>query len=556
MPRRTSASIEFGLEDVSAKEDSALQASGSQPVSNLEQVEQAGLDFPRYATCEHNFWFLDGTSSILPDAAAEAATGWWSLEQSNQNGVFLEPPVLTVSFTSQHASIGLTLTFFQDEWPQELRVQWFNGETLLSEQMAYPDASTYAIYHGVEGYTKLVLTFLSTNHPARFLRLTGIQYGITQLFGDSSLLSASIREELNPVSEEVSINTLHFKLHSSDAAFSLLNPHGIFAYLQQKQALVVTETVNRDTRPMGTFYLNEWSGENENTFTMDAIDAVGVLDGAQYMGGLYEEIPAEDLIADIVENAGFQYRLDGRLVGEKLSGWLPLSTRREALQQVALALCAAVDTSRSGLIQIFPVEDAPCGAIGRARKFQDGTLTLKPFVTGVEVLEHNYSKAEAAGMEPLFDGVLPPGEHVVTFNAPSYNLAVTGATLRAGHVNYAVLEVEAEGQVSVTGKRYVDATRIVGRYLAALPAGQKQNVLTVNSATLVSRGNSLEVAERVFQYHQQRLQQNFTFLLDAEQAGQVHTVETLYNQNREGTIEALEVDLTGGYLAKATITGA
>lgn len=555
MPRRTGTQIKFGLEDVSAKTDSMLSVSDAHAVSNVEQIEQEDLAFPNYATCELNFWMLDGASEILPDETEEAPTGWWSAQMSDSGGALPAPPVLTISFTQQHSSVGLTFTFYHTEWPTQINVKWYRGETLLSEKDDAPDGAVYSVENAVENYTRIVATFYQTNHPFRYLKLTGVQYGITQIFDAGSLMSAALHEEINPISEEISINTVNFKVHSSNAAFSIINPTGIYAYLQQKQELTVTETVDGAARPMGTFYLNEWSGENENTFVMSAIDAIGVMDGTQYMGGLYDGVSAGEVIGGIMESAGFKYELEPELAAKTLTGWLPILSHREALQQAAFALCAIVDTSRSDLVKIYRADESIKGVIARRRKFTGSTVTLRQFITGVEVSEHNYTQTATASTETLYEGILPAGRSVVTFSSPAYDLSVTGAALETSHVNYAVLNVPSEQTVTVTGKSYADTIRIVGRYMSGLPAGEKQNVLTVEKATLVSRSNSAEVARHVYDYHQRRIQQNFTMLQDREEVGGFYSVETLYEQSRDGLMESSDIDLTGGFLSKVTVTG-
>lgn len=553
MPRRTSAKIRFGLEDVSAKEDSALSVSDELEGADVEQIEQTDLLFEPYATCELNYWMLDGTRNMIPDQGGEM--GWWSAEPSDDEGVFASPPVLTVTFAEQHSSIGLTFTFYHTEWPTEINVKWYQGDALLAERNVSPDGAVYAVEEAVSNYTRIVAAFHRTNHPRRYLKVTGIQYGITQLFDGRTLMTASIREELDPVSEQLSINTLNFKLHSSSAAFSILNPTGIYAYLQQNQELTVSESVNGETRPMGTFYLDEWRGENENTFTMRAVDAVGIMSGTQYMGGIYDDAPAAEVIADIMGSAGAKYELAPELAGKKLSGWLPVLSHREALQQAAFALCAAVDTSRSDTVRIYRVDGRPRAAIERRRKFAGSTVELRQFVTGVEVTEHHYTKAATAGTTTLYEGVLPPGRSTVTFSSPAYDLAVTGAVLEAGHTNYATIYVEEERTVTVTGKNYADTLRVVGKYMQGLPAGEKQNVLIVDKATLISRSNSMEVAEHLYAYHQKRIQQDFTLLQDAEEVGRAYSVGTLYGQTKDGVMESAEIDLTGGFVGKVSIVG-
>lgn len=557
--RKTHAAIEFGLMDVSAKEDSTLAVSDRQSFADIEQLEQDGLDFPKYASLEKNRWTLDGSFSLLPDGPA--SVGWWSMEMSGADGVMSVPPVLTANFSKQHSSIGITFTFLYEDWASEINVKWYNGETLLAEKTDRPNATVYAVLKAVENYNKIVVTFFKTSKPYRYVHLTRVDYGVTRVFGENEIMSANLEEEIDPLSETVTINTLGFKLHSTDAEFSIINPQGIYQFLQQRQKMLLYEYVNTDKRFMGAYYLSQWSGENENTFSMKTIDAIGLMDGSQFSGGMYANKTAQALLEDIVRDAGFVLTgtgevllsVDPAIAAIQLTGHLPICSHREAIQQVAFALGAVVDTSRTDRILVYRASYAPVSTVERSRKFTGQTVDLDILVTGVEVTEHTYTVN--AAVENVFEGDLSAGDNFVKFSDPATGLSVIGGTLITSHVNYAVVQVAAAQKVTVTGKKYTDNKKVVGVYMANLPAGQTAKILPVEDATLVSRSNAQAVAQWVFDLHQKRIVQNFSFAQDLEQVGKSYDVETLYEQTKSGLLTQLQTDLTKGFTGKAVVVG-
>ncbi len=132
--------------------------------------------------------------------------------------------------------------------------------------------------------------------------------------------------------------------------------------------------------------------------------------------------------------------------------------------------------------------------IGKDRKFQGHKMKLKPLVTGVEVTAHNY-----------VDGV--------------------------------------------------DYPQVFGVYNTNLAPGDKENILKVEEATLVSNSNALEVAQRVYNYYQMRHQDEGEILLQNEECGQLVTIDSLHDEKIQGIIEKLDINLTGGFIANTTITG-
>ena len=123
-----------------------------------------------------------------------------------------------------------------DDWASELTIQWFTANSeLLATGVFRPDAVDYYCARKVENYSRVSITFAATNRPGRYLKLTGIDYGVNLTFEGQEVVKANVLEEVDLLSNEVRINTLGLTLHNKDGLFSILNPGGVFSVLQHKQ---------------------------------------------------------------------------------------------------------------------------------------------------------------------------------------------------------------------------------------------------------------------------------------------------------------------------------
>ena len=549
-------SLSFGLFDVSAKPDSAPAAADKQTFVSLADLKAEDFPVPtQIATVEENQFLLDGNYALFPDTPQGHFWGWWSSSMSGADGSFTTNPTLTISFSENHSSLGLTLCFdtATGDYLSYIKVTWkdANNNTIIAREFR-PDAAIYFANCKVEEFRQISIEAITTSKPYRYAKLEWIGYGIEMVLSGDDITAGTLLEELDPLSSEITVNTLDFSLHSNNAEFSLLNPQGAFSLLQQRQAIVATEHVNGSDIPLGTFYLDEWTSDKENNVKMTAIDWVGLLDKTTYRGGIYTNVTAASLIADIMADTAAPYELDSSLQGVTLSGYLPICTHREALQQVAVALCAVVDCSRADRVKIYPPPKRPSSMIRKSRKF-GGTLKLEQQITGVDIISHKYV-ADTEVVE-LFNDTLEAGSYEITFDSPAHSLTITGGSISTSGANYANITVAAQGEVTINGKGYKDNTRIVKKRTVPLPAGTPQKVLTVDSATLVSANNATAVAAQVYDYYQNRYVNEVTILPDAERVGDMVIVESQRNEKLKGIVESMEYDLTGGWRAKAKIRG-
>lgn len=562
---RTNTRVEFGLYDVTARGDSAPSCTTAKPFCNLgrDLLLESVPSQNKYGTLESEQWLMDGSFSFFPEVPEQYFWGLWSTTQSDKSGVFADPPVLDITFTQDHSSSGLTLHFYSptEDWASRVKIQWFGQDGgLISTALFYPNSVDYYCAKKVENYRRIRIYFLETNRPGRYLKLAGIDYGVYLHFSGHEIVEAHVLEECDPISSEISINTLNVSLYNKEGRFSILNPEGYFDVLQHKQKFTIWEDVKQDARStssvsycMGTFYLSDWSNSSDTLADFSAVDAIGLLDGSPFDGGIYDTTAAE--LAEAIL-AGYSYTLDESLAAERVQGYIAAGTRREALQQLAFAIGAVVDCSRGELIRIAPAPSRASGMITYDRKLQDGSkVTLNPLITAVAVTAHRYLPGEST--EELYRDTLDPGTYRVTFNAPAVvgSLTVTGAELAESGVNLCTLTVAESGEVCVTGRKYADSTVVLKRTAANLPPNVQDNELTVTSATLVDPSRAEAVAVRVLEHYAQRYEQNFSMVAGDEKLADRLIIQSFGGEMVRGMLTKLEFDLTGGFLADAKVIG-
>ena len=556
---KTKAIIEYGAMDVTAKADSTLFATDKQSFSTPNDIKNEPIEI-KYSTLEHNYFALDGSYTNM--SANVGNVGYWSLSKSGSNKEFTTPLTLTINFTRNHSSVGLTLKFSQYSYCTQLKISYYDsGDTLLSEETFNPDGYEYFCEDIVANYRKIIITFYKTNEANRYLKLYRIQYGKTIVFEGDNLISANIVEELDPLGDELSINTLDFVSFATDEKFNILNPQGVFVAFQKTQSLKAYKVANDVFTDMGTFYLESWQNKSEKSMEIRGIDAIGIMDKIEFNGGIYSSISAVTLIESIFAKANITSYTIEDITSETITGYIPICTCREALQQILFTLGAVADCSRSDAIKIYKLTEVEePNEITKSQILQN-TKEIKQteIVTGVSVTTHSYKLKRAT--ETIYEEDLTAGTYKVTFSQPSANLSISGGTITESGVNYAVINVTGSSSssskyygnktVTITGSTYDDLTNTItitdGEY------HDSENILTISDCTLINGTNATAIATRILNYYQNSYKDTMSMILDDEKVGDNVLAEKSDINQLNGFVTKLDIDMTGGFLAKTEI---
>lgn len=508
------------------------------------------LTYPGYALCLPRFALMNGKYVNFPDNAADY--GYISDEISGADchlartvrtvglrphaglhpGVFLFPrstteettsnPELTILFSQKFTSVGVLLTFnmMSGDYCTRLRAKWYSDGELLSDMEFRPDSVRYFCNNYVRLYDKIVITFYETSRPWRPVFITRIDYGIYRDFFADELLSTSCLQEVNAISENISFNTLNFTVRTET---------NIPFDFQKKQKLALYFNGQR----IGNFYLKNGARKNRTDYQMDSHDAIGVLDGNEFPGGVYTGQLTRDVIDQIFEGEDFNYLLDDSLADIPLIGYIPYTTKRNALVQIAFSIGAVVDTSNYDGVLIYPQQTEVTGEFSEVDTYDGVTMEHSDVVTGIRLMAHTYQQSEDT--EELYNDTLS-GTAEVIFSDPHYGLTITGGTLLKSGDNYAVISGTGSAVV-LTGKKYIHMTTALLKENPTIVFNR--NIKEVSDATLVHPGNAPAVLERVYEYYQRAENVTGDVLLTDKTLGQVVGIDTGYDGRREGTIESI-----------------
>ena len=558
---RTACEFRFGFWDVTAAGDARLAASQNQPFADIADVNNEGdvPELPNAATLEHNFgWVLDGSKEALPDDVEAYPWGWWSESISGDDCSFVDPPQLVVDFmddsgaATPHSSAGITLDFV-GTLPRLVQIEWYGADGgLLDSGEFAPDSMSYFCERQVMEYYRVVISIPAMSWPRRYLRVVGVLFGCIKVLSGGEVINAKLTQEVSPVSLTLPVSKLELSFYSPDGDFSLLDPRGAYQLFQYRQKVEAYKTIDGERRCLEECYLQEASGTVDAATKLVCQNIIGVLDGVEFDGGIYQDEPLEDLLGEILTPESVDFSIDAAFAGVTLSGWLPIGSKRAALQNIAFAIGAMVLTCGSGGVRFVPLPAVCVADIGVNRKIVGHKVTLEELVTQVDVVAHQYELGDSGQLAKSTLGV---GEHKITFIRPAEVSGVSGATLLEAHPNFCRVQVDVAGEVTVTGREWEDMETVYSAALPSIPAGCSPGVKSVSNATLVDADKAAAVAERLLAYYQLRYTDEGQSLPGWEMVGDMAAIHSLNGRTIEGYIERLVTDLSGGALQTVEIRG-
>jgi hypothetical protein len=552
---KTSCFARMRFSDVTAIADANLAISGKQEIGSLEPFEKDDfISIPDWGTIEKNQFVLNGEKEIMPDVPENVA--FWSSEKSGDDCAFLNVPVITVTFTKNHSSAGITL-YFSDEYPEEIDITWYDLAGIkITNKTFCPDRLIYFCKKQVENYGKIIIKFVKTKLPDRYIKLQYILYGEYLEWTDAFIMSASVHEEVDETSDTLAINTAEISIHDERYDFDIANAEGSWKSVQRDQPIWLTQTKDGKEIEMGTYYIDEQKF-SDNIATFSLIDSVGKMDRYIFRDGeVYKNAKAGKIMESIFVAAGIdKYEIDSDLYDILLSGHLEIQTCREALKMVCFAIGALADDSRSDTIRVYKPTRYVTEEVGPDRKIYGTTsIELDDYVSGVSIESATYLLQNDA--QNLYDDDLPAGVSTVEFSSPCdpATVSVSGGSLREAKHNYAVINMDAAGKCTITGKQYEKNT--FKKMLSnVVKGGETENIKEYGTITLYNSDQITEKLESLLSYLQLRKKLEMQFFVDTEKVGNWLNVKDTKGMASTTLLESQDIDLTGGFIGTATCRG-
>lgn len=540
--------------DVTALEDSAVTMNQQQEFCNAglfaEYVPQRD-----YATLERNQFVLDGSKAILPDAPEDAAM--WTGSKSNEKCEFENAGAVTVTFSKPHSSAGITL-YFAGDYPPKIRITWYTLEgAVLETEEFYPDAAIYVCRKMVQDYGCLKIEILESQWPDTYARLQYILYGLELNWNEEVIRSAKVTEDSDLTSATLPENTATIEIIDENNDFDIENENGSWKVVQCSQEVLLTAVIDNKAYPVGSFYINDFSFKG-SVATFNLTNAVGLLDDFTfYDGEMYTNKPAGEIMEQIFAAAGFEkYEIAEDVYSVPLSGYLGISSCRDALKTVCFACGAVVSDDRSDRLHIRYPDRHVKYTVGPERKILgEANVSLDQYVSGVTIECNRYTSA-ADPME-IYNDTLSKGTHRITFTSPyvAESISVTGGKKVKATVNYIDVAMEKDGVCVVSGISYQETSFACEKKVKMLPAGSRENLKKFGKCSLYNAKKLPEIAQSLLDYYSLQKILSMKYFSESENAGTWLGVKNVSGVESYTLIEQQSIDLSGGFVSTATCRG-
>lgn len=565
--------IQYGDVAPEAKENFIPTVNEGQAMDfvDLEQLQIYNLQCPNYGNPLEEFSvLLDSTELPMPDDPENYNMGFWSKHITKADRTFETPIILTLTAEGKYTSQGFTITFDNDNdiFCNSMNIRWFqNGELMKDENGNNldidftPNSAFYFCRKYVENYDKIVMTFYGMNMPYVRLKIKSLDYGYGTFFFGDELRNVKIKQQQNPICAELSANTTDFTLDSkTDMVYSF----------QNKQPL---STFFNDILRSTTF-VTKSSRKAERVWSVQSEDYISMLSKLTFLGDIYENKNAAELLGKIFTQAKIPYNISDSLKSKTITGWLAVSDCREVVRQICYAIGAVVSTANSDKVNITLASNTISQTIPLTRIRQGQSFDEQDRVTAVSLTAHKWVKKPDETTELYKAEDSGTGEGIlVKFSSPMYDLSITNGSIVENKYSANFAVINANAGCVLTGKSYEDVTTIHEKVNPVVASTDLENVCEVTDATLINSDNVNEILELTYNYAVKRHTTKLKIYEGGHVAkwgeynwgtfpwggmiydpvvnvGEIITAETEYLGDVTGRIESMNYNCDGGILVK------
>lgn len=301
-----------------------------------------------YAACDQDYTVADGSMYFLPRSRDDVVLNQGIVTERLMGDIKIRFPI-------PYSIMGLTVDFGR-AYPADFRIESDNNAVAVAGNAA-GHFVTEEIFADATFLRFVPLRMVNGQGRLRIHRLT---VGVGLSFSSRQILSATKKERISPIMEDLPAIDFELAISNKDRAFDIENGESSVNFLeigQEVKILYGQELADGTVEwmPGATVYLREWSADDEE-MSFTASDRFYGMDGTYYRGQYHAGgISLYDLAADVMEDAGVDsrtYWLDNYLKDVRVCNPMPAVTHKEALQLIANAGRCLLYQDRDGNIFI------------------------------------------------------------------------------------------------------------------------------------------------------------------------------------------------------------
>lgn len=286
--------ITCGITEPGINKKATIVTSSAAPFSTFHNIALSdNASISRYSTGEPNLTVLDGSCSIVPSSPPYGTTGFLSAEIFDDSN----HPVIRLELPSENKSsvpgVSICWSTVFGEYATDFSVSAYLGTSKLKTVTVNGNKSVRSdVEAELSGFDAIEIEVLKWCLPDRRVRVEQVKIGRYLVFDKTKILAYSHSSARDPISGQLSQESISFSLDNSDRTWDSVNPQGIYKYIYERQPVTVRYGMDVDGKTEwvsgGMFFLSEWSvPANSIEASFQARDAFLYLSSTKYTGRKY-----------------------------------------------------------------------------------------------------------------------------------------------------------------------------------------------------------------------------------------------------------------------------
>lgn len=286
--------ITCGITEPGINKKATIVTSSAAPFSTFHNIALSdNASISRYSTGEPNLTVLDGSCSIVPSSPPYGTTGFLSAEIFDDSN----HPVIRLELPSENKSsvpgVSICWSTVFGEYATDFSVSAYLGTSKLKTVTVNRNKSVRSdVEAELSGFDAVEIEVLKWCLPDRRVRVEQVKIGRYLVFDKTKILSYIHSSARDPISGQLSQESISFSLDNSDRTWDSVNPQGIYKYIYERQPVTVRYGMDVDGKTEwvsgGMFFLSEWSvPANSIEASFQARDAFLYLSSTKYTGRKY-----------------------------------------------------------------------------------------------------------------------------------------------------------------------------------------------------------------------------------------------------------------------------
>lgn len=391
--RRIKLEASFELIDVDASVLATSRASTGAFFSVLSQThDKIPYMSKKLATVEPDEWKLDGSYSLVKESKDNDEVGYWSQYIGDEDGNTYARVVY--NFETPQTSRGVTVVFDDrtDNFAVDFKVIAYdgNGNEIASVEITDNDSYTVSADMLSEDYKRLDIVITKVNKPQHRIRIVEVTFGYLRAFSSDDIVSVTVDYETTIDAVTLPSNRLSLTIDNTDRRYNIINPTGIYRYLQKGQGLNASVLINGERVSFGRFYFESAkSDDNSMTVTITAYDKMYPLTGLTINVGASGTWTLKQAVDAIIKATGMSIAVDmpnelgSRVIGKPIP---PNTSARDALRLASQAARCVCYFDRLDMLKfVEPVITEAVDSLDNDRMSLLPTITDTGLINSVEI---------------------------------------------------------------------------------------------------------------------------------------------------------------------------